>query len=226
MINDLEKGFEKVLHAEIRNKANVYRFPEAIMNTALSMYTGSRRIRCGKAYSRAAHTKMGVLAGCPIAMGLVLLVNLDPVDRFWKQLPRYIKSSIMGLKMYVDDFMIVFRFDTNKVTEDQIVTRANGAYIRLAEQIKRAGGNFAAGKRKVAATNHEIAPKIANSLNCCVCEAQDCFSDKCTCSRNHKIKPMKDLVMLGVDYSAGKPVDYRKNTERLASASDKALRSS
>ena len=98
IIDDLEKGFEKVLHIEIRNKASVYRFPEAIMNIALSMYTGARRIRCGKAYSRAAHTKMGVLAGCPIAMGLLLLANLDPVDCFWKQLPRYIKSFIMGSK--------------------------------------------------------------------------------------------------------------------------------
>ena len=42
------------------------------------------------------------------------------------------------------------------------------------------------------------------------------------CSGNHKIRPMKDLVMLGVDYSAGRPVDYGKNTERMASASDKA----
>ena len=53
IIDDLEKGFEKVLHAEIRNKASVYCFPEAIMNTALSMYRGARRIRCGKAYSKA-----------------------------------------------------------------------------------------------------------------------------------------------------------------------------
>ena len=222
IIDDLEKGLEKVLHAEIRSKASVYRFPETIMNTALSMYTGSRRIMCGKAYSRAARTKMGVLAGCPIAMGLFLLVNLDPVDRFWKQLPRYIKSSIMGLKIFVDDFMVVFRFDTNKSTEDQIVTRVNGAYIRLAEQIKRAGGKVAAGKCNVAATDHKIAIKLAKSLNCCVCGVHDCFSDKCSCSGNHKIKPMKDLVMLGVDYSAGRPVDYSKNTERLVNASDKA----
>ena len=83
IIDDLEKGFEKVSHDEIRKKASVYQLPEVIMNTALSMYTGARRIRCGKAYSKAAHTNMGVLAGCPIAMGLLVLANLDHLDRFW-----------------------------------------------------------------------------------------------------------------------------------------------
>ena len=178
IIDDLEKGFEKVSHDEIRSKAGVYKFPEVIMNVALSMYTGARRVRCGKAYSKAAHTKIGVLAGCPIAMGLSLLANLDPVDRFWKSLPSQIKFSITGLKVYVDDFMIVFSFDSNKVSHDQIVTRVKGAYTRLSSQIRNAGGNFAVGKGKVAATKHEIAISIANSLNCCKCGLKDPFSSR------------------------------------------------
>ena len=184
VIDDLEKGFEKVSHDELRSKARVYNFPEVIMNVALSMYTGARRIRCGKAYSKAAHTKVGVLAGCPIAMGLLLLANLDPVDRFWKEVPAHIRFSIIGLKVYADDFMMVFSLDNNKVTSDQIVTRVKGAYTRLSSQIKRAGGNFAVGKCKVAATDHQIAVSIAKSLNCCTCGTQDCFSDKCKCETN------------------------------------------
>ena len=120
--------------------------------------------------------------------------------------------------------MMVLSFDTNEVSEHQIVTRVKGAYTRLSSQIRRAGGNFAVGKGKVAATNHEIAKKIAKSLNCCTCGVFDCFSDRCTCSDNHKIKPMKDLVMFGVDYAAGRPISYDKNTERMASARDKAYK--
>ena len=224
VIDDLEKGFEKVSHDELRSKARVYRFPEVIMNVALSMYTGARRIRCGKAFSKAAHTQVGVLAGCPIAMGLLLLANLDPVDRFWKALPAHIQFSIVGLKVYVDDFMMVFSFDTNKVTGDQIVTRVRGAYTRLSRQIKRAGGNFAVGKGKVAATGHQLALSIAKSLNCCTCGTQDCFSDRCKCDTNHKIMPTKNMVMLGVDYAAGRPVTYEKSAERIANASDKAAK--
>ena len=95
-------------------------------------------------------------------MGLLLLANLDPVDRFWSQLPRHISSSVIGLKVYVDDFMLVFSFDISKVTEDQIKTRVAGAYKRLEAEIKRAGGNFAVGKGKVAATRHEVAISISS----------------------------------------------------------------
>ena len=79
---DLEKGFERVRHDVIRAKAKVYGFPERILEPALSMYKAARRIRYGNAYSRAVYTKVGVLAGCPVAMGLLLLAILDPVDHF------------------------------------------------------------------------------------------------------------------------------------------------
>jgi len=187
------------------------------MNVALSMYTGARRIRCGKAFSKAAYTKVGVLAGCPIAMGLLLLANLDPVDQFWKELPSHIKFSMVGLVVYVDDFMMVVSFDTNKVTRDQIVTRVKGAYTRLSKHVKRAGGKFAGGKGKVAATDHHLALSVAKALNHCTCGRQDVFSDRCQCDTNHKIKPTKNMVMLGVDYAAGRPVTYEKNAERIAS---------
>ena len=69
MMDDLEKGFEKVKHAELRSKAEVYCFPPTPLKMALSMYTAQRRIRCWGAYSRAAVSEIGVLAGCPVAMG-------------------------------------------------------------------------------------------------------------------------------------------------------------
>ena len=87
VMDDLEKGFEKVVHDSIKDKANVYRFPLPKLKLALSMYTAERRIRCGKAYSKPVVTKVGVLAGCPLAMGLLLLSIVDPVEDFWARSP-------------------------------------------------------------------------------------------------------------------------------------------
>ena len=226
MIDDLEKGFEKVEHDTIRLKSEVYHFPPVVLKMALSMYTGARRIRCGKAFSKAAYTKVGVLAGCSIAMGLFLLANLDPVDRFWKELPKQILSSIVDFKVYVDDFMIIFSFDRNKVIDGQINMRIRGAYTRLATKIKEAGGNFVVGKGKVAATDHAVATSNAQGLNMCTCGAKDKMSGKCNCITNHKISATRNLTMLGVDFAVGRAIEYCKNNERIEAAADKAARMS
>ena len=126
----------------MRAKADVYRFPPTHLKMSLSMYTSPRRIKCGDAYSKSATTKIGVLAGCPIAMGLLLLANLDPIDDFWDKLPKHIYQSISNIKVYVDDFIIVFKFDTNDATNDQIRIRVKGACTRLTESVRRSGGDF------------------------------------------------------------------------------------
>jgi len=146
IMDDLEKGFEEVIHSDLVEKAKVYRFPEKPLTMALSMYTAARRIRCGKAFSRPVFTEICVLAGCPIAMGLLLLANLDPIERFWDKLPQHMKDSIAVFKVYVDDYIILLSFDSNKLDRNQIVTRAKGIYTRLADEIKRAGGNLPSGR--------------------------------------------------------------------------------
>ena len=54
------------------------------------MYKAARRIRYGSAYSRPVYTKVGVLAGCPVAMGLLLLAvggsGLLLVNAGWSRL--------------------------------------------------------------------------------------------------------------------------------------------
>ena len=63
-------------------KSGCLPFPLDNLVLALSMYTAGRRIRCGKAYSVPVVTKVGVLAGCPLAMGLLLISIVDPVEDF------------------------------------------------------------------------------------------------------------------------------------------------
>ena len=86
MLADLEKRFNRVTDATLKENADV--FPDGILILALSMYIAPRKISCGKACSRAVFSKTGVLAGCPIAIGLLLLSLLRPVDRFYTSIPR------------------------------------------------------------------------------------------------------------------------------------------
>ena len=111
MISDLEKGFEKVLHTKLVVAAKVYDFPQTVLHLALDMYRADRRIRCGAAFSRAVRTNMGVLAGCPIAMGALLLATMDPMERFMQSIPRHLNLNMV----YVDDFNLTFTFKEGMV---------------------------------------------------------------------------------------------------------------
>ena len=207
IMDDLEKGFEKVVHNKIREKAHVFGFPPAKMELALSMYSAGRRVRCGKAHSEPVKTKIGVLAGCPIAMGLLLLSVIDPVDIFWKKSPAYMTS----LRVYVDDFALSFRFNKSMHTRDLMRMKVANAYRELEKAIIGEGANFAKGKGKIVASDSEVADSIVDELN----------QDKCTA---RTIVAEKAITVLGVDYSAGKPVTYCKMKSRLKAANAKAAK--
>ena len=115
MISDLEKGFEKVRHDRIEAAAEKHGFPKRVLRLALDMYKGARRIKCGDALSRPIYTAQGVLAGCPIAMGALCLAVMDPVDKFLAKQPEGCKV----VKVYVDDFTVVYEFDPRLYTREQ-----------------------------------------------------------------------------------------------------------
>ena len=230
MMDDLEKGFEKVDHVDLFHKADIYHYPSQICNAAVSMYQSPRRVKCASAYSKPTSTRRGVLVGCPIAMSLLLLANLSPVDDLWQNLPSRIKMNVSSFKVYVDDFIIAFRFDTNKLSRDEVQAIVTGAYIRLSQAITASGANFAVGKGRVVATEHDIATRIANALNWCQCgdpskaDPSKCDPSKRTCDTNHKIEAKDKITILGVDYAAGRPIGYHKNRERVVESKTKAVK--
>ena len=73
------------------------------------------------------------------------------------------------------------------------------------------GANFAKGKGKIVASDSEVADSIVDELN----------QDKCTA---RTIVAEKAITVLGVDYSAGKPVTYCKMKSRLKAANAKAAK--
>ena len=168
---------------------------------ALSMYTGRRRIRCGKAYSKPVCTKVGVLAGCPIAMGLLLLSIIDPVDKFWSKPP----TALVRLKVYVDDFALSFRFNQRCHTTDQMTISVANAYRVIEAAITKQGANFAKGKGKIVASKPALAEKIAKELNHVIVDEEDKPQNK---QRSIVSEPY--ITVLGVNYSAGSRVTHQK----------------
>ena len=107
MVSDLEKDFKKVLHSRLSAAAKVYDLPDKFFRLALDMYSPDRRIRCG---ARDVRTNMGVLVGCPIAMGALLLACMDQMEKFMRSIPKYLSL----VKAYVDDIALTFKFDDPK----------------------------------------------------------------------------------------------------------------
>ena len=152
-------------------------------------------------------------SGCPCkhkTMGFLLLTNLLPVDKFWKNVPLYIRESIAYFKLYVDDFVLAFTIDTssnnnnnNNITNDLIKMRIEGASLKFADRIKQGGGNVAAGKTKVDARNGKTENDIACDLNVCSCSAKG--GDDCNCETNHKIVSMKTVTKSWSRSCGGKP---------------------
>ena len=194
---DLEKGFGRVRHDQLRRKAAVYGFPEEDLELALSMYTAPRRIRYGNAFSKSAYTEIGVLAGCPVAMGLLLLSVLEPMDKFWKTIPRELISAMV----YVDDFALSFAFQ--KASTTLIKCRVTRVFLELKQQLQNHGLFLADDTSKLTASKAEVGQAIKEHME-----------------RSHhlKIAYQANMTMLGVDYAAGKPVTYGRANQRFREA--------
>ena len=106
---------------------------------------------------------IGVLAGCPIAMGLLLLNVINPIDSFWAKLPKQIST----LWVYVDDIIMLFTFDKAEHTYDLITMRVAHAYRRLNDSLKRDGASCAVGKSNVVSNDRHASDRIAKELNRC-----------------------------------------------------------
>ena len=198
-IGDLEKGFEKVIHGRLRHAAEVHRFPKRILEFALNMYKSERRIRCGTAYSRAVKTNMGVLAGCPIAMAALLLACIDPVHYFLRSGPR----NLSVFKVYVDDFSLTFTFGGCNYNADHMAEVVEDTYRKLDALLGEAGLLLSYDKNKSVTNNTDVAARLVKRMS------------------NIKMKTADQIVKLGVDYAAGKPVMYTKAKERLKKAQSK-----
>ena len=104
-IGDLLKGFEKVGHIKLVEAAAKHKYPMLLLRLALDMYRGARHIQWNQTASNKAYTGVGVVAGCGLAMHLLGLLLLDPIDKYLATKPKH----LVLFQMYVDDFMRLFK---------------------------------------------------------------------------------------------------------------------
>ena len=147
---------------------------------------------------------MGVLAGCPIAMGALLLASMDPMEEFMKTIPAQLKVTMA----YVDDFNLTFRFvdGLSKTTIEFITHQVNITYRRMQDELKTRGGLLVSiDKNKITSNCQPVLDRLEKIMSDVAPEDEPLTHPQ--------------LVKLGVDYAAGKPVKYTKAKERLKKAS-------
>eukprot|EP00973_Karenia_brevis_P091147 12406120-Karenia_brevis.AAC.1 len=101
-------------------------YPMAVIRLALNMYRGQRRIAWHSTVSREMFSEAAVVAGCALAMHLLALIAIDPIDEFLKVAPR----SLRLFRLYVDDFMSVFATSGScgpQLTCEEVLTEAASA---------------------------------------------------------------------------------------------------
>ena len=104
---------------------------------------------------------------------------------------------MFSLKLYVDDFALSFRFNRNVHTPDLMRMRVANSYRTLETAILSEGSNFAKGKGKIITSDSKVGEAIADELN----NGSD---------TRRSITNESQIAILGVDYAAGRPIDYTK----------------
>ena len=108
---DIDKCYENVKREKVIAAAIRHNFPLAILRLCLAMYRAARAIAWNGAYSAFVHSGQTVVPGCSIALWLVQLLMITPLDEMISNLPR----QISNLEVYVDDVAIQIRGQVGKV---------------------------------------------------------------------------------------------------------------
>ena len=145
------------------------------------MYRAARRIKCGAALCRQIWTDMGVLAGCPIAMGSLCLAIIRPMRAYLAAKPRGVEIS----KVYVDDFTSMYKYTMSEYTTDEAANEIAFNTRKLHKCLEKEGLYLAPDKSKILTTNKELAGRIEERLK------------DLGCTHEAEVK------LLGVDWASG-----------------------
>ena len=124
---------------------------------------------------------MGVLAGCPIAMGALCLAVIEPMDILMREVP----NALADIKVYVDDFTITHRVD-GKQSPYNAAQQLAGIVARLHELLATVHLYCSVDKNQV----------LTNSLN-----YQQIVTHALA---QWKYQSVETTKLLGVDYAGGK----------------------
>ena len=182
IVADIDKCYENVSHEKLRKAAIQHKFPLAILRLCMKMYRAARTVCWDGVFSNFVHSSQTLVPGCSIALWLLQLVMITPIDEFIHELPRHIASKVHNLEIFVDDSAMQVTGPKGQV-EDAMVYAAKGLLKAFEES---ADLPISRTKGRVAATTTGLAEKIAARL------------------KSHGFKAVRAMKILGVDNAAGK----------------------
>ncbi len=105
---DISKFYEQIEYPEIADGAMAVGIPHEVIILAIHAYTGPRRIRVDKAWSRPVFPTRSIVAGCTWATVLIRALAIGPTEKF---LAAVVKCSgewevAVQYSMYVDDLIL------------------------------------------------------------------------------------------------------------------------
>lgn len=198
IIADIDKCYENVRHVQLIAAARRHNFPLAILRLCLSMYRAARAIAWNDVFSSFVYSGQTVVPGCSIALWLVQLLMISPLDDMLERLPRQVKN----LEVYVDDASLLIRGRVGEVAG--IATRAGAALCRAFEE--GASLPISTTKGRVAASSMKLAHQIANNL------------------KTHGITAAKAMGILGVDSAVGRGGVHGQARKRMNATAKRGSR--
>ncbi len=194
---DLKKYYEHITVAELARGAKRFGLPLQITSLLAQLYVGPRRIRVGRAVSRAVYPRRSLLAGCTFALLAIRMITIGPVEQLMELIKARFRrwTATVFPTFYVDDGVIT--------TTGQL-----DAVALLHGWVSRLVLNWV---KKV--LHKDIAPHKSSCIVSCRRLRDRIWKDMLALG----ITPRLEGEMLGIDYSAGGPLRTR--------ASQKARRS-
>lgn len=102
-ILDIDKCYENVDHGKIQRAAQQHGFPLAIARLCLDMYRANRAVSWDGVFSTFVISGQTLVPGCSIAVWLLQLVMLTPLDDLIFDIPPQARTP----EVYVDDATVI-----------------------------------------------------------------------------------------------------------------------
>lgn len=91
---DIDKCYEHVDHARLQKAAVLHKFPLALVRLCISMYRAQRTVAWGGIYSTFVRSNRTLVPGCSIALWLLQLLMITPIDNYLLELPREVRTPV------------------------------------------------------------------------------------------------------------------------------------
>ena len=198
IILDIDKCYENVQHDRLIRAGIQHKFPLAILRLCICMYRAARTVSWNGTFSNFVYSGQTLVAGCSVALWLLQLLMVTPLDEYVFDLPPEVRTP----EIYVDDGSVYIVGRKGKV-EDITVSAARKLFQAFEDG---AGLPVSRTKGRVTASCPKLANRIAFRLRRMGCKAT------------------KVMAVLGVDTAAGRGGIHGHQRVRMGAMMKRSLR--